>query len=152
MAETSLPTACSLIAVTPDGQRSMNTYLGACRELTPDDIDPSEIGAVEFLYIEGYMWDEDGSKAAIRKAIAASKGAGRSVAFTLSDPFCVGRYRDEFLHLMKSDIDILFANEEEAKALFEVDTFNAALKRPRRGTGFRGADALGERLRHRRRQ
>jgi sugar/nucleoside kinase (ribokinase family) len=128
MAETSLPTACSLIAVTPDGHRSMSTYLGACRELTPDDIDPSEIGAVEFLYIEGYLWDEEGPKEAIRKAIAASKGAGRSVAFTLSDPFCVGRYRDEFLHLMKSDIDILFANEEEAKALFEVDTFNAALK------------------------
>jgi len=128
MADTSLATACSLIAVTPDGQRSMSTFLGACRELTPDDIDPSEIGAVDFLYIEGYMWDEELPKAAIRKAIAAAKGAGRSVAFTLSDPFCVGRYRDEFLHLMKSDIDILFANEEEVKALFEVDTFNAALK------------------------
>ena len=128
MAESSLPTACSLIAVTPDGQRSMSTFLGACRELTPDDIDPSEIGAIDFLYIEGYLWDEELPKAAIRKAIAAAKGAGRSVAFTLSDPFCVGRYRDEFLHLMKTDIDILFANEEEAKALFEVETFNAALK------------------------
>ena len=128
MAESSLPTACSLIAVTPDGHRSMSTFLGACRELTPDDIDPSEIGAVDYLYIEGYMWDEDLPKEAIRKAIAAAKGAGRSVAFTLSDPFCVGRYRDEFLHLMKTDIDILFANEEEAKALFEVDTFNEALK------------------------
>ncbi len=114
--------------MTPDGQRSMSTFLGACRELTPDDIDPSEIGAIDFLYIEGYLWDEERPKAAIRKAIAAAKGAGRSVAFTLSDPFCVGRYRDEFLHLMKTDIDILFANEEEAKALFEVDTFNAALK------------------------
>jgi len=128
MADRSLPTACSFIAVTPDGQRSMSTFLGACRELTPDDIDPSEIGATDFLYIEGYMWDEERPKAAIRKAIAAAKGAGRNVAFTLSDPFCVGRYRDEFLHLMKTDIDILFANEEEAKALFEVDTFNAALK------------------------
>jgi sugar/nucleoside kinase (ribokinase family) len=128
MSDTSLATACSLIAVTPDGQRSMNTFLGACRELTPDDIDASEIGATDFLYIEGYMWDEELPKAAIRKAIAAAKGAGRSVAFTLSDPFCVGRYRDEFLHLMKTDIDILFANEEEAKALFEVDNFNAALK------------------------
>jgi sugar/nucleoside kinase (ribokinase family) len=128
MADASLPTACSLIAVTPDGQRSMSTFLGACRELTPDDIDPSEIGAIDFLYIEGYLWDEEQPKEAIRKAIAASRGAGRSVAFTLSDPFCVGRYRDEFLHLMKTDIDILFANEEEVKALFEVDTFNEALK------------------------
>ena len=128
MADASLATACSLIAVTPDGHRSMSTFLGACRELTPDDIDASEIGAIDFLYIEGYLWDEELPKAAIRKAIAAAKGAGRSVAFTLSDPFCVGRYRDEFLHLMKTDIDILFANEEEAKALFEVDTFDAALK------------------------
>ena len=128
MAAAGLPTACSIIAVTPDGQRSMSTYLGACRELVPDDIDASEIGATHILYIEGYLWDEKMPKAAIRKAIAAAKGAGRKVAFTLSDPFCVGRYRDEFLHLMKTDIDILFANEEEAKALFEVDTFNEALK------------------------
>jgi sugar/nucleoside kinase (ribokinase family) len=128
MADMSLATACSLIAVTPDGHRSMSTFLGACRELTPDDIDPSGIGATDFLYIEGYLWDEELPKAAIRKAIAAAKGAGRSVALTLSDPFCVGRYRDEFLHMMKTDVDILFANEEEAKALFEVDTFNAALK------------------------
>lgn len=136
MVDTSLPTACSLIAVTPDGHRSMSTFLGACRELTPDDIDPSEIGATDFLYIEGYLWDEELPKAAIRKAIAAAKGAGRSVAFTLSDPFCVGRYRDEFLHLMKTDIDILFANEEEAKALFEVDTFNAALKAAKAWNGI----------------
>jgi sugar/nucleoside kinase (ribokinase family) len=128
MATDSLPTACSIIAVTPDGQRSMSTYLGACRNLVPDDIDASEIGATHILYIEGYMWDEEMPKAAIRKAIAAAKGAGRKVAFTLSDPFCVGRYRQEFLHLMKTDIDILFANEEEAKALFEVDSFNEALK------------------------
>jgi sugar/nucleoside kinase (ribokinase family) len=128
MTDTGSPTACSLIAVTPDGHRSMSTYLGASNQLTPDDIDASEIGAIDYLYIEGYLWDEDLPKEAIRKAIAAAKGAGRSVAFTLSDPFCVGRCREEFLHLMKTDIDILFANEEEAKALFEVDTFNEALK------------------------
>jgi adenosine kinase len=139
MAETSLPTACSLIAVTPDGHRSMNTFLGACRELTPDDIEPAEIGAADILYIEGYMWDEPLSKAAIRKAIAAAKGARRSVAFTLSDPFCVGRYRDEFLHLMKGDIDILFANEEEIKALFETDDFESALKSAK---SWRGIAAL----------
>ena len=139
MTETSLPTACSLVAVTPDGQRSMSTFLGACRELTPDDIDAAEIGAVEYLYIEGYLWDEELPKAAIRKAIAAAKGAGRSVALTLSDPFCVGRYRDEFLHLMKTDVDIIFANEEEAKALFEADNFNTALKGAK---AWRGISAL----------
>ena len=139
MAEDGAPTACSIIAVTPDGHRSMSTYLGASRGLAPDDIDASEIGAIDYLYIEGYLWDEEQPKEAIRKAIAAAKGAGRSVAFTLSDPFCVGRYRDEFLHLMKTDIDILFANEEEAKALFEVDTFNEALKAVK---GWQGIAAL----------
>jgi len=128
MAEDSLPTACCIIAVTPDGHRSMSTYLGACRELHPDDIDSATVGNADILYIEGYLWDEAAPKAAIRKAIAAAKGAGRKVAFTLSDPFCVGRYRNEFLHLMRQDIDILFANEEEAKALFEVDTFDEALR------------------------
>ncbi len=128
MARESLPTACCIIAVTPDGHRSMNTYLGACRELNPDDIDPHAIASAAILYIEGYLWDGEEPKAAIRKAITAAKDAGRKVAFTLSDPFCVGRYRDEFLHLMRQDIDILFANEEEAKALFQVETFAEALK------------------------
>jgi sugar/nucleoside kinase (ribokinase family) len=139
MAQTSLPTACSLIAVTPDGHRSMSTFLGACRELTPDDIKPAEIGAAAILYIEGYMWDEPLSKAAIRKAIAAAKGAGRSVALTLSDPFCVGRYRSEFLQLMRGDVDILFANEEEVKALFETDDFDTALNAAK---SWRGLAAL----------
>jgi sugar/nucleoside kinase (ribokinase family) len=129
-------TACCVIAVTPDGHRSMSTYLGACRELTPDDITPAQMGAAAVLYVEGYMWDDDRSKAAIRKAIAAAKGANRKVAFTLSDPFCVGRYRDEFLQLMKTDIDILFANEEEAKALFEVENFAPALEAAREWRGL----------------
>ena len=129
-------TACCVIAVTPDGHRSMSTYLGACRELTPDDIAPAQVGAASVLYVEGYMWDDERSKAAIRKAIAAAKGAGKKVAFTLSDPFCVGRYRDEFLHLMKTDIDILFANEEEAKALFEVENFVPALEAAREWHGL----------------
>ncbi len=136
MAADGPPTACCVIAVTPDGHRSMSTYLGACRELTPDDIDPHQVGASSVLYVEGYMWDDGRSKAAIRKAIAAAKGAGRKVAFTCSDPFCVGRYRDEFLHLMKEDIDILFANEEEAKALFEVETFGPALQAARDWRGL----------------
>ncbi|HXJ02060.1 MAG TPA: adenosine kinase [Micropepsaceae bacterium] len=129
-------TACCVIAVTPDGHRSMSTYLGACRELTPHDIVPAQIASGAVLYVEGYMWDDERSKMAIRKAIAAAKGAGRRVAFTLSDPFCVGRYRDEFLELMKSDIDILFANEEEAKALFEVQSFEPALQFARAWRGL----------------
>jgi sugar/nucleoside kinase (ribokinase family) len=136
MARSGSPTACSVIAVTPDGQRSMSTYLGACRELTPDDIDARAIGEANILYIEGYLWDADESKHAIRNAIAAAKGAGRKVAFTLSDPFCVGRYREEFLHLMREDIDILFANEEEAKALFEVESFSEALNAARDWNGL----------------
>jgi sugar/nucleoside kinase (ribokinase family) len=132
----SLPTACCIIAVTPDGHRSMNTYLGACRELTTEDVDAAAIGVSNVLYIEGYLWDQDNSKAAIRKAIAAAKGAGRKVAFTCSDPFCVGRYRDEFLQLMRDDIDILFANEAEATALFEVDDFDAALTYARQWRGL----------------
>jgi len=124
-------TACCLIVVTPDGQRSMNTYLGACRELRSHDVDEAAIASARVLYVEGYLWDDEGSKAAIRKAVKAAKHAGRKVAFTLSDPFCVGRYRDEFLALLESDIDILFANEEEAKALYEVEAFDDALQATR---------------------
>ncbi|MDE2182569.1 MAG: adenosine kinase [Alphaproteobacteria bacterium] len=123
------PTACSLIAVAPDGQRSMNTHLGAARELSPDDIDPSHVASASVLYIEGYLWDSPSARAASQKAIAIAKKAGTQVAFTLSDPFCVGRYRDDFLELLGNDLDIVFANEEEAKALFEVDAFDEALQR-----------------------
>jgi sugar/nucleoside kinase (ribokinase family) len=136
MADSGSSTACCVIAVTPDGHRSMSTYLGASRELTSEDINPKQIGSASILYVEGYMWDDESCKNAIRKAIAASKGAGRKVAFTLSDPFCVGRYRNEFLHLMKEDIDILFANEEEAKALFEVENFVPALEAVREWRGL----------------
>lgn len=120
-------TASCLIAVTPDGQRSMSTYLGACRELTPDDVNEEEVASAQILYIEGYLWDEDLAKQASRKAIAAVKGAGGRIALSLSDSFCVGRYRDEFLHLLDRDIDILFANEDEAKALFESEDFDGVV-------------------------
>ncbi|HET7084103.1 MAG TPA: adenosine kinase [Rhizomicrobium sp.] len=116
-------TASCLIAVTPDGQRSMSTYLGACRELTPDDVDEEQVAHAKVLYIEGYLWDEEKAKQASRKAIAAVKGAGGRIALSLSDPFCVGRFRQEFLHLLDRDVNILFANEEEAKALFQVEDF-----------------------------
>jgi sugar/nucleoside kinase (ribokinase family) len=123
----SASTASSMIAVTPDGQRSMNTFLGACREMVPDDVDEDEVASARILYIEGYLWDEENAKQASRKAIAAVKGAGGRIALTLSDPFCVGRFRDEFLHLLDKDVSILFANEEEAKALFRVEDFDGVI-------------------------
>ena len=129
-------TASCMIAVTPDGQRSMSTFLGACRELTPEDVDGAEIAAAAILYIEGYLWDADAAKAACAKAIAAARKAERRVALSLSDSFCVGRFRDEFLGLLKSDIDILFANEDEAKALYEEEDFDAVVKKARSWGGI----------------
>ena len=120
-------TATCMIAVTPDGQRSMSTYLGACRELVPDDIDEEQVAGARILYIEGYLWDRDEAKQAARKAIAAVKGAGGRIALSLSDSFCVGRFRDEFLHLLDKDVNILFANEDEAKALFQQDSFDGVI-------------------------
>jgi len=136
MATAGPSTACCVIAVTPDGQRSMSTYLGACRELSPADIDDAAVASAAITYIEGYMWDAEGSKAAIRRAIASAKSAGRKVAMTLSDPFCVGRFRKEFLELMGSDIDILFANEAEITALYEVEHFDQALQKARAWSGL----------------
>jgi sugar/nucleoside kinase (ribokinase family) len=122
-------TASSMIAVTPDGQRSMNTYLGACREMTPGDVDESEIAAAKILYIEGYLWDTDAAKEASRKAMRAAKKANAKVALSLSDSFCVGRFREEFLGLMANDLDILFANEDEAKSLFETEDFGLVVEK-----------------------
>ncbi len=136
MAANGPATACCVIAVTPDGQRSMNTFLGACRELTPADINPAAIADSGILYIEGYLWDADNAKAAIRKAMEAAKAADTKIAFTLSDPFCVGRFRQEFLDLLDGSIDILFANEEEIKALYEVESFDEALQRARDWKGL----------------
>lgn len=122
-------TASSMIAVTPDSQRSMNTYLGACREMTPDDVDENEVAAAKILYIEGYLWDADAAKEASRKAMRVAKKAGSKVALSLSDAFCVGRFRAEFLHLMAHDLDILFANEDEAKSLFETEDFAVVMEK-----------------------
>ena len=124
------PTAMCLIAVTPDGERSMNTYLGAAQELSIHDVDEKEIASAAVLYIEGYLWDAPTAKAACLKAIKDARAAGTKVAFTLSDPFVVGRYRDEFLKIL-GDLDIIFANEDEAKALFEVETFDTVLQAAR---------------------
>src|SRR5262249_44661434 len=118
-------TARCLILVTPDGQRTMNTYLGACVELGPEDIDPAVIGAAQVTYLEGYRFDPPRAKAAFRKAAALAHQAGRRVALSLSDPFCVERHRDEFLELI-GEIDILFANEAEICALYRTEDFAEA--------------------------
>ncbi len=132
-------TARCLIVVTPDAQRTMNTFLGACVGLGPDDIDADAVAAATLTYLEGYLWDPPGAKAAFRKAISIAHGAGREVALTLSDPFCVDRYRGEFLKLAESEIDVLFANEAEITSLYQVSSFDAALQRVR---GRRGVTAL----------
>ena len=125
--EVGAPTARSLILVTPDAQRTMNTYLGACVALRPADIDPDQIGRAHVTYFEGYLWDAPAPKDAIRKAIGIAKASGRKVALTLSDSFCVDRYRDEFRELIEASVDILFANESEIGSLCETKDFDTAL-------------------------
>ena len=124
-------TARSLILVTPDAQRTMNTFLGACTELVPADVDAGRIAAAKITYLEGYLWDRNDAKDAFRKAAAAARGAGRKVAFTLSDKFCVERWRDEFLGLIDGHVDILFANEAEILSLYETDDWGEACARVR---------------------
>jgi sugar/nucleoside kinase (ribokinase family) len=119
-------TARCLILVTPDGQRTMGTYLGACVDLGPEDIDPVVIGAAQVTYLEGYLFDPPRAKEAFRKAAAIAHAGGRQVALSLSDPFCVGRHRDDFLALVSGEIDILFANEAEICSLYETEDFDAA--------------------------
>lgn len=121
------PTAQCLILVTPDAQRSMNTYLGACVELTAADIDPELIRASAITYLEGYLFDKPTAQAAFRLAAQIAHAGGRKMALTLSDPFCVERHRDAFLDLLDHDVDILFANEHELAALYRVPTFDAAM-------------------------
>src|SRR5260370_39995885 len=125
-------TGCSYILVTPDGERTMNTYLGAAQELMPSDIDPAQIAASSIVYLEGYLWDPASAKEAFVKAATIAHGAGRQVALTLSDSFCVDRYRDEFLELMrKGTVDLVFANEAELHSLYQTADFETALKQLR---------------------
>jgi sugar/nucleoside kinase (ribokinase family) len=122
------PTARSMIFVTPDGERSMNTYLGACVELGPEDVEPAKTDA-KVTYFEGYLWDPPRAKEAIRLAAGLTHEAGGEVAMTLSDPFCVDRYRDEFLDLMRSGtVDIVFANQHELISLYQTPSFETALE------------------------
>ena len=126
-------TGCSYILVTPDGERTMNTYLGAAQELTPDDIEEAQIAASSIVYLEGYLWDPKSAKDAFVKAATIAHGAGRQVALTLSDSFCVDRYRDEFIGLMRDGTaDLIFANEAELRSLYRTSDFDTALTQLRK--------------------
>lgn len=125
------PTARCLVLVTPDAQRTMQTHLGASQELGPEDVDEGLIAGAAITYLEGYLWDRPRAKEAFRKAAAAAHAAGRKVALSLSDPFCVERHRDEFRDLLANHVDILFANEAEACALWRVADFDGALQATR---------------------
>ncbi len=119
----------SMILITPDGERTMNTYLGACHDLTEQDISEDEISGAEITFMEGYLWDPPEAKRAFVKAAKIAHDHGRSTAITLSDPFCVNRYRWEFLDLMRTKtVDFVFANLEELKALYGTDDVSAAVR------------------------
>ena len=122
-------TGCSYILVTPDGERTMNTFLGAAQDLKPSDIDEAKVASAAIVYLEGYLWDPPQAKEAFVKAAAIAHKAGRRVALTLSDAFCVDRYRAEFLALIrKGTVDIVFANEHELHSLYETADFDTAVK------------------------
>ncbi len=116
------------VLVTPDGERTMNTYLGAAQDLQPTDIDADAVAASAILYLEGYLWDPKNAKEAFLKAAKIAHQSGRKVALSLSDAFCVGRWRDEFLQLMRSHtVDLIFANEAELHSLYQTSDFNTAV-------------------------
>ena len=122
-------TARCFVLVTPDGERTMNTYLGAAQNLTPGDIDEKAIAGAAIVYLEGYLWDPPQAKEAFVKAADIAHKAGRRVALTLSDSFCVDRYRSEFLELIKKGtVDIVFSNEHELHSLYETGDFDTAVK------------------------
>lgn len=121
------PTARSFIFVTPDAERTMQTFLGACTELTPDDIDPALVSRARYAYLEAYLWDKPQAKAAVRRTAEIARAADRKVALSLSDSFCVDRHRDEFRSLIGETVDIVFANDAEIRSLVEVDDLDQAL-------------------------
>lgn len=133
------PTGQCLVVVTPDAQRTMNTYLGACQQLDEDDIDAEQVRASRIIYVEGYLWDCDAPVRAIQKAIVIARAANRKVAITLSDAFCVERHRRRFLNIIdRGNVDMVFANEAEAKSLFQTDDFDVAVQ----GFARRGLPAV----------
>lgn len=137
-------TARCFILVTPDGERTMNTYLGACQGLSPDDVDEAAVREARVTYLEGYLWDPPAAKDAFRKAVKVAHSAGNAVALTLSDAFCVSRYRDEFLELIRNgSIDILFANIGELQSLYQTDDPDAAVASLREERSGQGHHLLG---------
>jgi len=126
-----VPTGRCLICVTPDAERTMNTYLGASSALAVDDVDFDAVASATVLYMEGYLFDRDEAKAAFREAARAAHAAGRVVALTLSDSFCVERHRDDFLNLVADQVDVLFANESELNALYQTDMLEVAIAEAR---------------------
>jgi sugar/nucleoside kinase (ribokinase family) len=127
--ESGASTARCLILVTPDGQRTMNTFLGAAVHFAEGDVNPAEVSGARILYLEGYLFDPPAAQAAFRAAARAAHDAGRRVALSLSDPFCVHRHRDAFRRLVQEETDILFANEAEILALYETEDFEEAARR-----------------------
>ena len=121
------PTGRCLIVVTPDGERTMSTYLGACQELSEADLDADSVAAAEILYLEGYLWDPLVPRAAMKKAIEVARANNRKVAFTLSDVFCVEGHRADFQELLKSHVDLVFGNEHEVCALYQTNSIDAAM-------------------------
>lgn len=130
-AEDGNSTARCFVLVTPDAQRTMLTYLGACVELTPDDVDEEMIAASAVTYLEGYLYDPPAAKRAFLAASSAAHGAGRLVSLSLSDPFCVDRHRVDFADLVANHVDILFANEAELCSLYQTDDFDTAIRASR---------------------
>lgn len=130
------PTARCLILVTPDGQRTMNTYLGACVSFGPEDLDAEAIRAAQITYLEGYLFDPPRAQEAFREAARIAHDAGRRIAITLSDPFCVERHRDAFLAFIREEADILFANEHEILSLYQTEDFVEAVNAVRGDVGF----------------
>jgi fructokinase len=130
------PTARCLILVTPDAQRTMNTFLGACVTFGPDDVDAAEVASAAVTYMEGYLFDPPAAQEAFRKAAKIAHGAGRKVSLTLSDAFCVGRHRAAFRDLVQHEVDILFANESELLSLYETEDFATALAAVRAEVGL----------------
>ena len=127
LATDGLPTATSLVLISPDAERTMQTYLGASTELNPNDIDEGEISAAAVTYLEGYLWDPPAAQEAFIKAADIAHAKRRIVSLSLSDPFCVERHRADFLDLVSNHVDILFANEEEIISLYKADDFGTAL-------------------------
>ena len=129
-------TARCIVFVTPDGARSMNTFLGASVLFSPEDVREEVIRDAAILYLEGYLFDQEAAKAAFVHASEVAKAAGRKVALTLSDGFCVERHRDSFLHLIKNHVDLVFANEDEALSLYQTEDFDEAVSRMQADAGL----------------